>query len=260
MILKKRVQPMTSANALRALIALMTLPLASCSTVTSAVNSAVSGPQMAPMSYPAQLVPQYQQVYQQPTTRETGAASANSLWRTGARAFFIDQRASRVGDILTVQIDIDDSADVSNATDRSRTGSTNGAVTNVFGLESILGRFIPPGTDLTQGLGYNGSTTGSGSGSVKRQEKISLTVAALVSQVLPNGNMIIQGRQEVRTNGEIRELTVAGIVRPEDITSSNTIKHTQIAEARIAYGGRGDISRMQKTPAGQALIETFSPF
>ncbi|MEY3259588.1 MAG: hypothetical protein RIT46_417, partial [Pseudomonadota bacterium] len=102
--------------------------------------------------------------------------------------------------------------------------------------------------------------TGSGSGSVKRQEKISLTVAALVSQVLPNGNMIIQGRQEVRTNGEVRELTVAGIVRPEDITSTNTIKHTQIAEARISYGGRGDISRMQKTPAGQALVETFSPF
>jgi len=256
MTLKKRVHPMTSAKVLRSLIVLVALPMAACSTVTSAIR----GPEMTPMGYPAQLVPQYQQVMMQPTSRETGPGSANSLWRNGARAFFIDQRASRVGDILTVQIDISDSADVSNATDRSRTNDTSGSLTNAWGLESTLGRILPPGTDLTKGLGYKGTTTGSGSGSVKRQEKISLTVAALVSQVLPNGNMIIQGRQEVRTNGEVRELTVAGIVRPEDITSTNTIKHTQIAEARISYGGRGDISRMQKTPAGQALIETFSPF
>ncbi len=215
---------------------------------------------MTPMGYPAQLVPQYQQVTMQPTSRETGPASANSLWRNGARAFFIDQRASRIGDILTVQIEIDDSADVSNATDRSRNSTTTGQIGGLFGLESTIGRLLPPGFDKEPGLNYGGTTTGSGSGSVKRQEKISLTVAALVSQVLPNGNMIIQGRQEVRTNGEVRELTVAGIVRPEDITSANTIKHTQIAEARISYGGRGDISRMQKTPAGQALVETFSPF
>jgi flagellar L-ring protein precursor FlgH len=182
------------------------------------------------------------------------------LWRNGARAFFIDQRASRIGDILTVQIEIDDSADVSNATDRARNSTTTGKIGGLFGLESTIGRLLPPGFDTEPGLNYGGTTTGSGSGSVKRQEKISLTVAALVSQVLPNGNMIIQGRQEVRTNGEVRELTVAGIVRPEDITSTNTIKHTQIAEARISYGGRGDISRMQKTPAGQALVETFSPF
>lgn len=251
-----RDHPMKSVMSLRTLIVLMALPMAACTTVQSAIN----GPQLAPMNYPAELVPQYQQVMQAPATRETGPASANSLWRTGARAFFIDQRASRVGDILTVQIEIDDSADVSNATNRTRTNATTGGITSVFGLESSLGRLLPPGFDKSKGLDYSGSTNGTGSGSVKRQEKISLTVAALVSQVLPNGNMIIQGRQEVRTNGEVRELTVAGIVRPEDITSSNTIKHTQMAEARISYGGRGDISRMQKTPAGQALVETFSPF
>jgi flagellar L-ring protein precursor FlgH len=256
MIQSKRVHPMTSAKLLRSLIVLVALPMAACSTVTSAIR----GPEMAPMGYPAQLVPQYQQVMMQPESRETGPGSANSLWRNGARAFFIDQRASRVGDILTVQIDIADSADVSNATNRSRNGTTTGKVGGVFGLESSIGRLLPPGFDSAKILDYGGTTTGSGSGSVKRQEKISLTVAALVSQVLPNGNMIIQGRQEVRTNGEVRELTVAGIVRPEDITSTNTIKHTQIAEARISYGGRGDISRMQKTPVGQALVETFSPF
>ena len=100
----------------------------------------------------------------------------------------------------------------------------------------------------------------SGSGSIQRQEKISLTIAATVAQVLPNGNMVIQGRQEVRTNREVRELTVAGIVRPEDISSANVIRHDQIAEARISYGGRGDISRIQGAPAAQALVERFNPF
>jgi flagellar L-ring protein precursor FlgH len=95
---------------------------------------------------------------------------------------------------------------------------------------------------------------------VNRSEKISLTVAAVVTKVLPNGNMMIQGTQEVRTNAELRQLTVAGIVRPEDISSANVIRHTQIAEARISYGGRGDISRVQKVPAGQSIIERFQPF
>ena len=103
-------------------------------------------------------------------------------------------------------------------------------------------------------------TSNAGAGSVNRSEKISLTIAAVVSGVMPNGNLVIQGTQEVRTNAEVRQLTVAGIVRPEDISSANTIKHTQIAEARISYGGRGDISRVQKTPGGQALVEKFSPF
>ena len=95
---------------------------------------------------------------------------------------------------------------------------------------------------------------------MNRSEKVSLTIAAVVTDVLANGNLVIQGRQEVRTNREVRELTVAGIVRPEDISSANTIAHTQIAEARISYGGRGDISRVQSTPAAQSLVERFSPF
>ena len=104
------------------------------------------------------------------------------------------------------------------------------------------------------------TTSNAGAGQVNRSEKISLTIAAVVTGVLPNGNMVIQGVQEVRTNTDVRQLTVAGIVRPEDISSANTIKHTQIAEARISYGGRGDLSRVQKVPAGQSLIEKFSPF
>ncbi|MDP3174679.1 MAG: flagellar basal body L-ring protein FlgH [Phenylobacterium sp.] len=240
------------------LLALLAMaPLGACTTVTEAVR----GPELAPVGYPAALVPRNQEVILA-SARDPGPSPAgpNSLWRAGARAFFIDQRASRVGDILTVQIDIDDSAKTSNSTSSSRTSEVNAGVSNFFGLESSLGRVFPGGFDPANAVGAGSNSSNAGSGAVTRSEKISLTIAAVVSAVLPNGNMVIQGTQEVRTNAELRQLTVAGIVRPEDITSSNTIRHTQIAEARISYGGRGDISRVQKTPAGQSIVERFTPF
>jgi flagellar L-ring protein precursor FlgH len=232
------------------------LPLGACSTVAEAV----SGPQLSQIGYPSQLMPQNQNVLVSSREPLPTPASANSLWRQGARAFFIDQRAARVGDILTVQIDIDDSAKTTNSTDSSRTSSSQGGLNNFLGLETSIGRFMPSGFDPKNIINAGSTTSNAGSGSVNRQEKISLTIAAVVSAVLPNGNLVIQGTQEVRTNAELRQLTVSGIVRPEDISSANTIRHTQIAEARISYGGRGDISRVQKTPAGQALAEKFSPF
>lgn len=236
-------------------VAVLLAPLAACSTV----KEAVKGPDLAPVGYPAQLAPMQQQYV---SAREPApqAASANSLWRVGARAFFNDQRASRVGDIVTVMIDIDDSASTKNATNSSRTANMKAGVPHLLGMESSLGKFLPGGFDPENALETKSTTTNAGSGGVSRSEKISLTIAAVVSQVLPNGNMVIQGTQEVRTNAELRQLTVAGIVRPEDISSANTIRHTQIAEARISYGGRGDISRMQASPAAQSLVERFSPF
>lgn len=236
-----------------ALLAL--IPLAACSTAMEAVR----GPELAPVGYPAALAPQHQ-MYVSARDPLPQPASANSLWRTGARAFFIDQRASRVGDILTVQIDINDSAQTSNASRSSRTSEMSAGVPNFLGLESSLGRILPGGFDPANAINTTSETSSQGNGAVTRSEKISLTIAAVVTGVLPNGNMVIQGTQEVRTNNELRQLTVAGIVRPEDITSANTVRHTQIAEARISYGGRGDISRVQKTPAGQSLVERFQPF
>ena len=224
-------------------------------------REAVMGPNMTPMGYPAQLVPQDQVVlsaYKHDPVASNG--SPNSLWRIGARTFFNDQRAAKVGDILTVLITIDDSAQVSNATTRERKVGSNAAIPHLLGLESSLGKILPKAFDPTDAIDVSSDNTNSGTGTVNRAEKINLTVAAVVTKVMPNGNLVIQGRQEVKTNAEIRELTVAGIVRPEDISSSNTINHTQIAEARIAYDGRGDISRIQKSPAGQSLLETFSPF
>ena len=232
-------------------VASSALALGACSTITETVK----GPELAPVGYPAALAP-IEQAYLPPPT----PASPNSLWRTGARSFFGDQRARRVGDILTVNIDINDRAQTQNSTQRARSNNASGGVTNFFGLENSLGRAFPGGFDPAKMIGTEGESNASGSGSVNRSERVSLTVAAVVTAVMPNGNMVIQGRQEVRTNREVRELTVAGIVRPEDISSANTIAHTQIAEARISYGGRGDISRMQATPAAQSLVERFSPF
>ena len=234
-----------------------TLALGACSTAVEAVR----GPELAPIGYPAALVPTSQTYLPSPEQQAADrSASANSLWRTGARTFFGDQRARRIGDIVTVNIDIDDRAQTQNSTARSRSNDISGGVTNFFGLENSLGRAFPGGFDAGNLVGMEGESTANGSGSVNRSEKVSLTIAAVVTDVMANGNLVIQGRQEVRTNREVRELTVAGIVRPEDISSANTIAHTQIAEARISYGGRGDISRMQATPAAQSLVERFSPF
>ncbi len=242
---------------LAATLLLLAPPLLGSLGACTTIREAVHGPELAPVGYPAALAPMDQRILARDAPTP---ASPNSLWRTGARTFFNDQRASKIGDILTVQIEIDDSAKTTNTTSSSRTSGITAGVPHLLGLESSLGKILPSGFDPANALSTNSKTTSDGAGAVNRAEKISLTIAAVVSGVLPNGNLVIQGTQEVRTNAEVRQLTVAGIVRPEDISSANTIKHTQIAEARINYGGRGDISRVQKTPYGQSLIERFIPF
>ncbi|MDB5460936.1 MAG: flagellar L-ring protein, partial [Caulobacteraceae bacterium] len=167
----------------------------------SVAREAVMGPTMSPMGYPAQLMPQEQVVlsaYHHDTPPPPG--SPNSLWRIGARTFFNDQRAAKVGDILTVLITIDDSAQVSNATTRERKVGSNAAIPHFLGLESTLGKILPKGFDPTNAIDVSSDNTNSGTGTVNRQEKINLTVAAVVTKVMPNGNLVIQGRQEVKTN------------------------------------------------------------
>jgi flagellar L-ring protein precursor FlgH len=211
------------------------------------------------MAYPTALVGQSQMTLDSARLPPPSPPTANSLWRTGARTFFNDQRAGRVGDILTVLVTVNDSAKTSNTTNASRTTSNAMGVPNFFGLESSLGKVLP-GVDASKLLTTNSANSAVGAGGVNRIEQINVTMAAVVTQVLPNGNMVIQGSQEIRTNDDVRQLTVAGIVRPEDISSSNTILSSQIAEARINYGGRGDIAAVQKTPAGTALVQRFWPF
>lgn len=177
-------------------------------------------------------------------------SSSNSVWQAGSRHFFKDPRAGKIGDIVTVLININDSAKVDNSTSRARTNNTKAGIPT-----------LPFGLGKSGDLASVSSNIGTkGSGQVDRREAISLTVAAVVTKVLPNGNMVIQGRQQVRVNYEMRDLTVAGIVRPEDISATNTIKHTQIAEARVSYGGKGQITDLQQPGYGQQLYEILSPF
>jgi flagellar L-ring protein precursor FlgH len=237
------------------------LSLGACATLDEAAN----GPKLAPMDTyamlaQAQLANPVAGGPVTPVAYTAPAAGPNSLWRAGGRSFFNDPRAARVGDILTVEINIDDRATTNNQSTSSRTSETQSGVSNFLGLENTLGRILPGGFDPADAVNAGSSTTNAGAGSVNRAEKINLTIAAVVTHVMPNGNLYIQGSQEVRTNAELRQLNVSGMVRPEDISSANTVRHTQIAEARIAYGGRGDISRVQKTPAAQSLVERFTPF
>jgi flagellar L-ring protein precursor FlgH len=230
--------------------------LAAC----SSVHEAVHGPNLGPMGYPAPLVAQAQPVFYSAREPAPEPPTANSLWRTGARTFYYDQRAGRVGDILTVLVTVNDSAKTQNTTNTALTSDNAMGIPHLLGYESTLGKILPSTYDPAKAIATNTANSTQGTGGVNRSEQINLTIAAVVTQVLPNGNMVIQGSQEVRTNDEVRRLTVSGIVRPEDISSSNTILSSQIAEARIDYGGRGDISAVQKTPAGTALLQRFWPF
>lgn len=186
--------------------------------------------------------------------------NANSLWRTGARAFFKDQRASDVGDILTVVVDLDDEATLNNATTRTRTANEDGSLNAFLGYESSLSRLLPEAINPGNLLDIDSQSDSTGSGQITRNEDIKLKIAAVISQVLPNGNLVIHGRQEFRVNFEARELQIAGIIRPEDISSTNTIVYEKIAEARISYGGRGQISDLQQPRYGQQVIDILFPF
>ena len=201
--------------------------------------------------------PGYKPVQMPMPKPEQASYNANSLWRNGSRAFFKDQRAHQVGDLLTVSVNITDKANMENDTSRSRNNSENSAITDFLGAKTITQtNKILPGTILTAGS----TASSEGKGSTDRKEALQTTVAAVVTQVLPNGNLVVEGKQEIRVNFEIRELVVAGIVRPEDIQSDNTIDSTKIAQARIAYGGRGQIMDVQQPRYGQQVMDVLLPF
>ncbi|GJD78848.1 flagellar basal body L-ring protein FlgH [Methylobacterium gregans] len=183
----------------------------------------------------------------------------NSLWRTGSRAFFKDQRAARIGDLVTVKVNVTDRANLNNETKRSRSNSEGFGLPNAFGLEKNAG-VAAAGIAADKLLNATSNTSSDGAGSVQRAETVTTSVAAVVTQVLPNGNLVVEGKQEIRVNFEVRELIVAGVVRPEDIESDNTIDSAKIAQARIAYGGRGQITDVQQPRYGQQVIDVLLPF
>jgi flagellar L-ring protein FlgH len=232
--------------------------LAGCSAVDRLANVG-QAPPLSGIHNPTQA-PSYQPVAMPMPRPEPLQRQANSLWRPGARAFFKDQRASRIGDILTVDITIADEAKINNETSRSRQAAEDADLTGFLGYEASLGRVLPEAVNPAALVSLGSTASNTGRGSVNRKEDIKLKVAAVVTQVLPNGNLVVQGSQEVRVNFEVRELTVSGVVRPEDISAVNVVNHTAMAEARISYGGRGQLTDVQQPRYGQQIYDIVMPF
>ncbi len=183
-----------------------------------------------------------------------------SLWSGGRQSLLGDRRALQRGDILTVVIEIDEEAEISNSTERSRSGSESLSIPHLYGLPQRLNKKLPDGASLDDAVRLDSTGRSGGDGSVSRKEELTLRVAATVMEVLPNGVLSIQGTQEVRVNFELRELLVSGYVRPEDISRQNQITYDKIAAARISYGGRGQITDVQQPRLGQQVLDAVLPF
>lgn len=225
------------------------MPLAGCG--SQAVNEIGRAPAMSPIGSGLRYG-QTQEMALYPK-RPQQVASGYSLWNDNQAALFKDSRALKVGDILTVNIQINDNANFANDTKRSRQNSES----MNFGLTAKSAAVSPA---LSGNINGGSDTSSTGSGSTKRSEKLTLLVAAVVTGILENGNLVISGSQEVRVNQELRILNVGGIVRPQDVNADNQISYERIAEARISYGGRGRLTEVQQPPWGQQAVDLFSPF
>lgn len=239
------------------LLALGGLMLTGCNTMNR-LSEVGEAPKTSKIGDPTQN-PNYRPVSMPMPPPKTAAANANSLWRPGARAFFKDNRAGEVGDILTVKVSLSDSGTLANKTTEARDNSETTDAFKLLGYETQLHKLFPSADPSN--LAGMGSTHGvSGDGKITRSEAVSITLAAVIIQVLPNGNLVLSGKQEVRVNNEMRELTVSGVIRPSDIDSTNTITSEKIAEARITYGGRGTLSDLQQPRYGQQIFDILFPF
>ena len=213
-------------------------------------------PAMSPSSDPTRD-PSWRPLSMPMPRLELAPTQVNSLWRSGSRAFFKDQRAAQVGDVLTVLVNIADTAALANATGATRAGTESAGIPNLLGLEN---KAAVAGINAKSLINTNSTNTNTGTGTIVRNETVTLRLAGVVTQVLPNGNLVVAARQEVRVNSELRELQVSGVVRPQDIASDNTVVHDRMAEARIAYGGRGTLTDLQQPRYGQQIMDILLPF
>ncbi len=255
---------MTQRSAVRPLFRLAVLGVAAATLAAcnagQRLSEVGSAPRMSHIENPMEDS-NYRPVSMPMPTPQRAEANVNSLWRPGARAFFEDQRASDVGDILTVIINIENErASLSNATSRSRGASESAGLPGFLGFESQLDNLLPNAVDPSNLVSAESDSSSTGAGSIRRSETVDVKLAAVVLQRLPNGNLVVAGRQEVRVNNELRELAITGVVRPQDISSSNAITVDKIAEARISYGGRGTISDVQQPRYGQQVFDIIFPF
>lgn len=251
----------SSLGALRSFTLAMigVVALGGCAQTLERLEAIGKEPELTPITNPVRAA-EYRPVSLPMPIPEPEIHQANSLWRANARGFFKDQRASRIGDILTVMINIKDTAVVNNKTKRTRDSNEDASIGALFGLErSVLG-VLPSGFVSTDMVDIDSDSLSDSVGALSRDETITLQVAAIVTQVLPNGNLVIHGTQEVRVNYEVRLLSIDGVVRHEDVSSTNTVTHDQIAEARIVYGGKGTLSDIQRPRYGQEFFDIVYPF
>jgi flagellar L-ring protein precursor FlgH len=241
-----------------AALALAVLLLGGCETTLERLGDGAGPPKMTPSGDPTKD-PKYRPISLPMPDAKPVVASAASLWRSGGRAFFPDQRAASVGDIVTVLVNITDAADVKNNTTATRAGNEAMATPNLFGLEHAIPRILPH-ADPASLVGTTSNNANTGTAEIKRSETITLRVAGVITQVLPNGNLAVAARQQVRVGAELRELTVSGVIRPQDIASDNTVPHDRLAEARISYGGRGQLTDVQTPRYGQQMMDILLPF
>lgn len=238
--------------------ALATISLSACSAVDR-ISNIGEAPALAKIQDPT-LERGYQPVSLPMPTPEVSIKQPNSLWASNRKSFFKDQRAGKVGDILTVMIDIQDEAELENETERTRSSNEGAGLNSLLGYEASLDRVLPEAIDNTSLVDAQSSSSTTGTGSIEREEEITIELAALVTQILPNGNLVIHGKQEVRVNFEKRILMIDGVIRPEDISINNSINSNQIAEARISYGGEGHLTDVQQARYGQQLYDIIFPF
>lgn len=249
---------MTSTRRALRLLPLIALPALGACTALDRLGHIGEQPELSQISNP-QGTPGYQPVTMPMPAPLVAERQPNSLWRAGSRSFFKDLRANRIGDIVTVVITINDSGQLQNSTTRGRTTTEDDNLVNFFGLQNkILPKTVK--NQLPNLADISGATTQSGTGQIQRQEQVSVRMAAIVTQLLPNGNMVLHGRQEMRVDYDVRDLELAGIIRPEDIDQLNEITYDKIAEARISYGGRGQIMDVQQPRYGSQLLDIIMPF
>ena len=236
---------------------LLSAVLGGCGTVDR-LSEVGNPPVMTPTADPTKD-PTWRPLSMPMPAAQMAAPQANALWRPGSRAFFKDQRAAQVGDIVTVTISTTDSADVENNTTTSRTANESMGMPNMFGLETQIPKLLA-GATASSLVSTNSANGNTGQATLKRNETVALRLAGVITQVLPNGNLVVSASQELRVNSELRQLTVTGVVRPQDIASDNTVMHDRMAEARISYGGRGQITQLQTPRWGQQVLDILLPF
>lgn len=197
---------------------------------------------------------------QWPHGNDTSKPNPSSLWQPGSFSFFKDRKARQVGDILRVSVKVKDKAQLDSSATQSRGAKETATAPAALGLEKLATGWLPGKAVLSDLINVDGSRNHTGTGKIDRGETIETEVAAMVTQILPNGNLVIHGDQEIRVNYELRKITISGIVRAEDIGADNAISSSQIAQARISYGGKGQLTDTQQPRIGHQIIDAISPF